>query len=143
MNIQSYYKLLRHPEWFERRRTILTLDGNKCCNCESNKFLQVHHLYYQFPRVPWDYPNRALITLCKKCHEKLHSEPDLCLTKDCAMKPSYFPYYNRSGKTVKLRSKKDFKYKGAAPRKSRKVTLKDTRRKRSKVTLTMDHYNLI
>lgn len=36
------------------------------------KNLHVHHHYYQKNRLPWDYPDKALVTLCWSCHEKLH-----------------------------------------------------------------------
>jgi len=36
--------------------------------------LHVHHKYYQEETFPWDYPDEALITLCWRCHKKLHEE---------------------------------------------------------------------
>lgn len=35
--------------------------------------LHVHHNYYQKGRLPWEYPDEALITLCWYCHEELHA----------------------------------------------------------------------
>lgn len=32
--------------------------------------LHVHHLWYEAGREPWEYPDQALITLCKACHEE-------------------------------------------------------------------------
>jgi hypothetical protein len=34
--------------------------------------LHVHHTYYQEGKMPWEYPNDALQTLCWSCHESLH-----------------------------------------------------------------------
>ena len=38
------------------------------------KGLHVHHKYYQEGLLPWEYPDDALMTLCYKCHEKLHKD---------------------------------------------------------------------
>ncbi len=34
--------------------------------------LHVHHVYYQRGKLAWQYPLKALITLCWNCHQKLH-----------------------------------------------------------------------
>ena len=34
--------------------------------------LHIHHTYYQEGKMPWEYPNDALQTLCWNCHESLH-----------------------------------------------------------------------
>lgn len=36
--------------------------------------LHVHHTYYQYGNEPWEYPSKALITLCWNCHESLHKD---------------------------------------------------------------------
>lgn len=36
------------------------------------KLLHTHHQYYQLNKMPWEYPDSALITLCWNCHENLH-----------------------------------------------------------------------
>lgn len=38
------------------------------------KDLNVHHTYYQIDKLPWEYPNDSLQTLCRSCHEKVHEE---------------------------------------------------------------------
>ena len=43
-------------------------------NWSEVKNLHVHHKYYQRSKSPWDYPNEALVTLCWKCHEDIHSK---------------------------------------------------------------------
>ncbi|RYU91059.1 hypothetical protein [Emticicia agri] len=35
-------------------------------------FLHVHHTYYIIDKLPWDYPQDALITLCHKFHKEIH-----------------------------------------------------------------------
>lgn len=34
--------------------------------------LHVHHHYYKMNKLPWEYPDEALTTLCWECHETLH-----------------------------------------------------------------------
>ena len=34
--------------------------------------LEVHHKYYVWNKLPWEYQIDALITLCDECHEKEH-----------------------------------------------------------------------
>jgi hypothetical protein len=42
--------------------------------------LQVHHRQYHFIvsqqkfRLPWEYPNHLLITLCESCHNRGHNK---------------------------------------------------------------------
>lgn len=74
-----YKDLLKREEWREKRAKILNRDNNKCVYCGEVHNLQVHHKYYcQYPngyRVrPWNYPDDALITLCDKCHTKVHNK---------------------------------------------------------------------
>ncbi len=39
---------------------------------DKQYYLNVHHKYYVLNRLPWDYNNDALITLCNWCHWELH-----------------------------------------------------------------------
>ena len=73
----SYDDLLKSPRWLDKRNIILERDHYKCCYCGSTYKLQVHHKYYsKYPNGkkvdPWNYSNDALITLCDKCHKKVH-----------------------------------------------------------------------
>ena len=73
----AYRNLLKSEKWRSRKKEILNRDNHKCCWCGSSKYLQVHHRYYDlYPDdsfvEPWDYPDGALMTLCKNCHEKAH-----------------------------------------------------------------------
>lgn len=69
----TWLELLDDSRWQQRKNEILRRDGNKCQNrsCKSKLFtsLQVHHFYYFTGRMPWEYPDDMLITLCKYCHE--------------------------------------------------------------------------
>jgi hypothetical protein len=71
----SYDVLLNTTEWVLRSKPILVRDGNRCQgkSCASRcSGLQVHHRYYVLSKLPWDYPDDALLTLCQVCHVELH-----------------------------------------------------------------------
>jgi len=34
--------------------------------------LEVHHQYYVWRLLPWEYDRNSLVTLCSDCHEKIH-----------------------------------------------------------------------
>lgn len=72
-----YKKLLQDPNWKAKRLKILNRDNYCCRYCGSTKYLKVHHKYYsRYPNgdkvMPWNYPDDALITLCWKCHNRVH-----------------------------------------------------------------------
>ena len=74
---ETYEDLLNSKEWKDKRLQILKRDHYTCRYCGSKHNLQVHHLYYvKYPggyrATPWDYPDKALITLCRNCHENWH-----------------------------------------------------------------------
>ncbi len=75
----SYGALVLHPNWKAKRKEILERDNYKCQVCANSTELQVHHRQYLFIKatkqfkVPWDYPEHLLITLCTKCHARGHS----------------------------------------------------------------------
>lgn len=77
--MNAYYKLLKHPKWFEKRNIIIKRDGHVCKYCGSADGLIVHHRRYNFNKktqrfeLPWNYENKHLLTLCKNCHQKGHS----------------------------------------------------------------------
>lgn len=49
----------------------MSRDNFTCQHCGStDKQLHIHHKYYEYGVEIWQYKNDALITLCKKCHEK-------------------------------------------------------------------------
>jgi hypothetical protein len=72
-----YPALLLTVEWHEKRTRIMSRDGRKCkkCGCsDAEHKLQVHHEHYILGRLPWDYPEELLVTICEPCHERLHAE---------------------------------------------------------------------
>lgn len=73
----TYGALLFRPEWRSKRLEIIKRD--ECCVICKNKIgLQVHHRQYHFVvsenkfKLPWDYNENLLITLCENCHKRGH-----------------------------------------------------------------------
>ncbi|MBF4491892.1 HNH endonuclease [Flavobacterium sp. MR2016-29] len=75
----SYGSLLFTTEWKNKRIQILDRD-QKCLICFSIENLQVHHRQYHFIvrenkfKLPWEYDEYLLITLCESCHRRGHSK---------------------------------------------------------------------
>jgi 5-methylcytosine-specific restriction endonuclease McrA len=76
----KYLNLLKNPEWFIKRKQILDRDGNQCKNCGSKNNLVVHHRQYHITKgrnvfkLPWEYNNNELVTLCSVCHKAGHEK---------------------------------------------------------------------
>lgn len=81
--MSEYKKKLLDPRWQKKRLEILQRDEwmcRRCCDSEST--LHVHHRFYDRSAEPWEYDDRALITLCESCHQV---ETDLCWTYERAL----------------------------------------------------------
>lgn len=72
----EYQELLKTDLWSKRRYEILVRDNQKCTQCSATKgkhtILQVHHKLYVKTRLPWNYANADLITVCHECHSEIH-----------------------------------------------------------------------
>lgn len=53
---------------------VMKRDGFKCQLCGSKYNLNVHHMKYEKDKKAWEYSTAVLITLCKDCHKKVHSD---------------------------------------------------------------------
>jgi hypothetical protein len=77
----TYSEKLQDPRWQKKRLEIMSRDGFECVNCFSKtNTLTVHHFYYISGRMPWEYPNGSMKTICRECHKTLHDEGDDRLT---------------------------------------------------------------
>jgi len=66
----TYSEKLRDPRWQKKRLEILNRDEWECRRClDKETTLHVHHVYYEDGKEPWEYPDKALVTLCATCHE--------------------------------------------------------------------------
>ena len=81
MDKKEYGILLKDWRWKERRSEILQRDDYTCQRCYADRsddvLLNVHHKYYIEGRMPWDYPDDALVTLCEECHKREHQENEI------------------------------------------------------------------
>lgn len=66
----SYAERLRHPNWQKKRLEILSRDDFRCQLCfDGESTLHVHHKRYLKGRMPWEYDDRDLVTVCENCHD--------------------------------------------------------------------------
>lgn len=71
----AYWQLLKDPRWQQMRLKIMERDGWACAVCSSKeKTLNVHHGCYLKGRMPWEYDEQILHTLCEDCHEDAQSK---------------------------------------------------------------------
>lgn len=70
MTSREYRSALHDQRWIDKRVIILNRDNHTCVKCGAKKELNVHHLKYE--GMPWEVPNSWLVTVCKKCHKKIH-----------------------------------------------------------------------
>lgn len=68
----------KDPRWQKKRLEIFERDKFTCLWCgDTASTLCVHHLYYVPGREIWNYPGRALWTLCEDCHKAIHDDPSM------------------------------------------------------------------
>ena len=72
MDKETYRLQLLDERWKKKRGRVLALAMYKCAMCNHTNKLEVHHLYYVTGKRAWEYPFKALIPLCSKCHRKWH-----------------------------------------------------------------------
>lgn len=68
----TYLEKLNDPRWIAVANRIRERDGHTCQHCKTKgRILDVHHIYYEWGKEPWEYEDDALITLCRLCHGSL------------------------------------------------------------------------
>lgn len=74
---KSYLTLLKDPRWQKKRLEVLTRDQWTCQLCqEGSQTLHVHHKHYYKDRLPWEYADHELVTLCVACHTAMEPMED-------------------------------------------------------------------
>jgi hypothetical protein len=58
---------IKHPNG-----TLEEFDIPEMVVAPKQYYLNIHHKYYIKNKLPWEYDNDVLITLCNWCHEELH-----------------------------------------------------------------------
>lgn len=92
-NINELYNLIKDPVASQIKllndlkafQLYTQIDEGDLPKLEKSKFvveLHVHHHYYVKGRLPWEYPDLALITLCHECHWDLHQKHRIPIYKD-------------------------------------------------------------
>lgn len=72
--LKTYAEKLKDPRWLKVREKVLRLWNHSCRECRSkDKWLQVHHRFYESGKEPWDYDLNDMVVLCKFCHLKRHA----------------------------------------------------------------------
>lgn len=66
----AYY--IKSRMWNTKRTERLRIDDFRCVSCRTEKNLQVHHINYE--NLGHEDVVNDLITLCRKCHAKLHGK---------------------------------------------------------------------
>lgn len=65
----TYSEVLKSPYWQRKRLEIMKRDNFTCQFCSDHtSTLNVHHTIYLPGKMPWEYTDDQLITLCEKCH---------------------------------------------------------------------------
>ena len=70
---QAYFDYMQSPEWSEKRRKRIEIDGHKCRMCGRTDYetvLTVHHLRYNTFRNENIFSD--LVCLCPSCHTAVH-----------------------------------------------------------------------
>jgi hypothetical protein len=66
----------RDSRWQKKRLEVMERDRWSCTDCGDGDgdgvTLNVHHIYYEAGRAPWEYENEMLVTRCEICHERMH-----------------------------------------------------------------------
>ncbi|HAF13076.1 MAG TPA: hypothetical protein DCK99_05120 [Blastocatellia bacterium] len=67
----DYAKLLKRREWREKKNEIIA-KSPRCQKCgRTGRRFAVHHSYYDYGRLPWDYPDEAYMVVCNgRCHRE-------------------------------------------------------------------------
>ena len=74
MGSKTYRLLLLDERWKEKAGYIKKRDNYTCQHCgKTGCVLDVHHKNYIIGKNPWEIPSRYLVTLCRSCHKKEHS----------------------------------------------------------------------
>jgi len=53
---------------------------------DTPTILHVHHKYYVFGNLPWEYKNEALVTVCHECHIAIHDKEKILVYVDNSFK---------------------------------------------------------
>ena len=70
---QGYSEQLEDIRWTMFRTFVFVVRGQKCEQCGSTHYLNLHHVKYIPGRKAWEYNCNEVQVLCRECHEKVHN----------------------------------------------------------------------
>ena len=70
---QSYSEQLEDIRWTAFRTFVFVVKGQKCEQCGSTHYINLHHTKYIPGRSAWEYTCNEVQVLCRECHEKIHN----------------------------------------------------------------------
>ena len=77
----KYADYIQSESWRRVRRLALKRDGYVCQQCGTGKNLEVHHINYE--HLGQEGELEDVITLCRKCHAKVHANDRHSVIKWC------------------------------------------------------------
>lgn len=73
----SYSTKLQSAQWTQFSQGVRKT-RNSCEVCRRRDVsLQVHHLFYDPAREPWEYEGADIVVLCTGCHKQIHEQLNL------------------------------------------------------------------
>ena len=70
---------LRELGWINKDVVIeVEIDELQIIDAEKPYHLEFHHKYYLETKLPWQYPDDTLVTLCNWCHQEIHDITMVC-----------------------------------------------------------------
>ena len=73
--MSKWSSAFRDSRWQKKRLEIMERDKWTCQSCGASGegvTLNVHHIFYEKGKAPWEYEDEMLVTWCQECHEKRH-----------------------------------------------------------------------
>lgn len=72
---KSYKGKLSDDRWITFSNAVKEQRDHFCECCRQKKpILNVHHVWYDWDKEPWEYNDDAVVVLCTQCHHELHVE---------------------------------------------------------------------
>lgn len=97
---REYEQYLRSSEWQQKRSQRLKIDNFRCQKCGSPIDVQVHHLNYN--SIFNEDVYRDLITLCKKCHQKVEQDKTEWMTYQSEQRERQYQQNRKNWKDYNL-----------------------------------------
>ena len=73
--MSKWSSAFRDSRWQQMRLKVMERDQWQCQSCGDKGegvTLNVHHIYYEKGKAPWEYDDDVLITWCEECHKSRH-----------------------------------------------------------------------